>query len=86
MSITFELVRVLVAQGDVQVSIHGYEELAADDVHVRDVIDGLATAVLVEEYPDYAKGPCVLLLEQDRMNQPIQYCGVSPLVRIPRQS
>lgn len=71
MSKTLERVRALVARGDVRVSLHGYEELAADGIRVRDVIDGLNTAVVVEDYPDYPKGPCVLALEHDRSNQPI---------------
>lgn len=71
LSTTLEKVRVLVARGDVRVSLHGYEELAADGIHVRDIIDGLATAAVIEDYPDYPKGPCVLVLEQDRGNRPI---------------
>lgn len=37
-------------------------------MYVHDIVDGLAGAVVVEDYP---KGPCVLVLEQDRANQPI---------------
>ena len=79
MSQTLEQVRTLVARGDVRVSDHGYEELAADHVFVRDVIDGLGGAVVVEDYPDYAKGPCVLALEQDRNGQPIHVVWGIPL-------
>ena len=71
MSDILDEVRLLVARGEVLVSLHGYEELAADNILVHDVIDGLAAAVVVEDYPDYAKGPCVLVLEQDRAKQPI---------------
>jgi hypothetical protein len=71
LSKTLEQVRALVERGEVRVSLHGYEEIAADSVHVHDVIDGLATAVVVEDYPTYPKGPCVLVLEQDRTNRPI---------------
>ena len=75
MSKTLEQVRALVARGEVRgevrVSLHGYEELAADGVRVHDIIDGLDSAVVVEDYPNYPKGPCVLVLEQDRANQPI---------------
>ena len=71
MSTTLEQVQALVARGEVRVSLHGYEELAADGVHVKDIMDGLETAVVVEDYPTYPKGPCVLVLEQDRASQPI---------------
>jgi hypothetical protein len=71
LSKTLEQVRELVSQGDVRVSVHGYEELAADDIHVRDVIDGLSSAVLIEDYPNYAKGPCVLVLQRDATDQPV---------------
>ena len=71
MSKTLEQVQALVAQGKVRVSLHGYEELAEDTIRVRDVVDGLGAAVVVEDYPDYPKGPCVLVLERDRHGRPI---------------
>ena len=71
MSATLEQVRTLVARGDVRVSVHGYEELAEDNIGVHDIVDGLAAAMVIEDYPDYAKGPCVLVLERDHANQPI---------------
>ncbi len=71
MSKTLEQVRELAARGEVRVSLHGYEELAADGVHVHDIVEGLETAVVVEDYPTYPKGPCVLVLEQDEAGQPI---------------
>lgn len=71
MSETLERVRALAARGDVRVSLHGYEELAADAIQVRDVIEGLNTAVVIEDYPDHPKGPCVLVLEPDRGNRPL---------------
>lgn len=66
-----EQIRALVAREEVRVSLHGYEELAADNVPVRDIIDGLTAAEALEEYPNYPKGPCVLVLEQDKSNRPI---------------
>lgn len=71
MSKTLDQVRVLVARGDVRVSLHAYEELASEDIQVRDVINGINTAVVIEDYPDYPKGPCVLVLEENRANLPI---------------
>jgi hypothetical protein len=61
--------------GDVRISEHGYDELADDGLTAREVLGGLADAVVVEEYPDYPKGPCVLLLQKDRSGVPIQVVG-----------
>lgn len=68
---TLERVRALVARGEVHVSLHGYDELAADDIRVQDIIEGLATAIEIEDYPTYPKGPCVLVLQHDGDDKPI---------------
>jgi hypothetical protein len=57
LSDTLEQVRALVSRQEVRVSVHGYEELAADGIQVRDVISGLEGAEVVEEYPDLQQGP-----------------------------
>ena len=51
MTKTLDRIQTLVAHNEVRVSLHGSEELAADDVQVRDVIAGVATAVMIEDYP-----------------------------------
>lgn len=71
MTAILEQIRALVAGGEVRVSPHGYEELAADNLPVRDIIEGLTNAEAIEEYPNYPKGACVLALEQDKSGQPI---------------
>ena len=68
---TLDRIQTLVARNEVRVSLHGSEELAADNVQVRDVIAGVATAVMVEDYPDYPKGRCCLVLQRDAANRPI---------------
>ena len=52
-------------------SRHGFQELAADDIGLQDVVDGLAQAKIVEEYPDYFKGPAILLLQRDHEGGPV---------------
>lgn len=64
MSITLDRIRRLVQEGAVRVSEHGYDELSADAIFVRDVIAGIADAILVEDYPEYPKGPCVQYWKQ----------------------
>jgi hypothetical protein len=66
MSSTLRQVIALVAEGEVRISDHGYDELAADGILVRDLIASIQTAEPVEDYPEFAKGACVLVLQQDR--------------------
>ncbi len=57
--------------GNVRISDHVYDELANDDISARDVVSGLETAAVIQEYHDYRKGPCILVLERDRAEMPI---------------
>ncbi len=70
MNETLERIKVLVMKGEVRISEHGYDELAADGLFARDVVAGVRTSELIEDYPDYAKGPCVLILGFDQAGKP----------------
>lgn len=56
---------------DVRISEHGYDELSDDDLTAREIVNGVKEAILVEDYPDYPKGPSVLLLQIDKNNQAV---------------
>lgn len=64
-------VRALIGAGEVRISDHGYGGLAEDQLTAREVVAGVLEAVVVEEYPNYPKGPSVLLLQKDRAGCPI---------------
>ncbi|MEX0963729.1 MAG: DUF4258 domain-containing protein [Pseudohongiellaceae bacterium] len=61
----------LIAQAKVRVSGYGYDELADDGLSARDIVSGFSTGELVEEYPDFAKGPCGLFLQEDIEGNPV---------------
>jgi len=71
MSEIFQRILDLVARQEVLISDHGYDELAADDILVRDILEGAREGTVIEEHPTYPKGPCVLVLEKDNEGKPI---------------
>ena len=61
---TFNRIQVLISEGSVRISEHGYDRLAAEGLLARELVEGAETAELIEDYPAYPKGPCVLLLQR----------------------
>ena len=71
MSDLLHKIRCLVEIGDVRISEHGYNAMLDDSLAVRDIIPGLTSGVVLEEYPNYGKGPALLLLQRDRGDNPV---------------
>ena len=71
MSITLQKVQMLASNGEILISEHGYDELVEDGLRAREVIAGIGEAILIEDYPNYHKGPCVLVYQKDKGGSPI---------------
>jgi hypothetical protein len=86
MSETSDHIVLLVQAGSVRISEHGYDELAADDILVRDIVEGVMKAKIVEDYPEFPKGlacSCSSRMGTERRYTP---CGVFLRVIRSRQS
>ena len=82
LSETLSQIQALVDRGEIRISLHGYDELAADQISVRDVVGGLKDAILIEDYPDYPKGPSCLVLQRDGAGQLIHVVWGIPAGRV----
>ena len=68
---TLQRICELARAGTVKISEHGYDELAADGISAREIVEGLHDALLIEEYPSFVKGPCVLVRQRDKQGNAI---------------
>ncbi|WP_072386065.1 DUF4258 domain-containing protein [Hyphomicrobium sp. CS1BSMeth3] len=71
MSETLTRVREHVRAGSVRVSQHAIEELFDDGISLEAVVDGVESALVVEDYPQHARGPCVLCLQRVEADRPV---------------
>lgn len=71
MSSTLLRIRKLIAEDKFRISVHALRELENDELLIGPLISGVQVCTKVEDYPDYHKGPCVLVLQQDDEARPI---------------
>lgn len=71
MSGTLARVRQLVTSGKWRPTTHALLRLNSRNILLRDVIDGLGSAVVVEDYPLDQRGPSVLILSFDASGLPL---------------
>jgi hypothetical protein len=41
------------------------------DIFINDIIQGIKNGIVVEDYPNFPKGACVLVLQEDPDGNPI---------------
>jgi hypothetical protein len=71
MSKTLAKVREHVKSGRVRVSQHAITELLDDGISLEAVVSGIEAALVVEDYPDHARGPCVLCFQRIDIDNPV---------------
>jgi hypothetical protein len=71
MAATIDQIKQLVARGVWRVSDHAADEMDEDGILPGDVLNGVQSGEVVEDYPTFAKGPCVLVLQRDSEDRPL---------------
>ena len=70
-SATFVRIMELVREGSAKISDHALDALRDDALTSREVVAGVEMGVVVEDYPEYGKGPCVLVLQRSDDDRPV---------------
>jgi hypothetical protein len=78
MSNTLVRVQELVARRAVRISDHGYDELDDDNILPNEILSGIHKAIVVEDYPEDARGLRVLVLQRDAGNRPVHVVWAIP--------
>jgi Domain of unknown function (DUF4258) len=68
---TLETVKVFVDAGSWLPTTHALMRMERRNILIADVLLGLHTGIIVENYPDDQRGPSVLVLSQDEVGLPI---------------
>jgi hypothetical protein len=68
---TLTRIRQLVASDDYRFSQHADDRRRDAGLSQQEIIAGLTTAEVIETYPDYPKGPCILVLQWDADRLPL---------------
>lgn len=71
MSGTLARIRQLVLERKYTLSDHAYEAAQEDGILPLEIINGVHSADVVEDYPDAKRGPSVLVLCRSENRQPI---------------
>jgi hypothetical protein len=78
----WDKINELIRGGKLHISDHGYDELSSDDLTVREIIAGVESGQVIENYPKYPKGPCVLVLQEDKDGHPIHVVWGVPIITL----
>ncbi len=55
----------------VRFTLHAHQKMVAEKIRVTDLLQVLSCAQLLEDYPDYERGPCCLVCGKTETGRPI---------------
>ena len=63
----FEKIHDLIVAGDWRASTHALQRLEEHGILPSELADRISGGSPIEDYPDYHLGPCILILQEDRL-------------------
>jgi len=66
-----ERIRAQAATENVRITPHAQQELVEEDITLGEVLEAIAAADILENYPEHRRGACCLLGGLTRRNRPV---------------
>lgn len=66
-----EQIRSAVSKSEYRFSYHAVQAADEDGLLLAEIVEGVGAGEMIEEYPDHARGPCLLALQRDRSSKPV---------------
>jgi hypothetical protein len=60
-----------IAAGSFRITRHAHEEMVEEEIMIVDLVEAIATGMLLEDYPEHRRGPCCLLSGRTRSGRPL---------------
>jgi hypothetical protein len=57
-------VHTFATRREIQLTIHGHQEMVAEDTTVAELLSALSRCTVLENYPDHKRGACCLVCGQ----------------------
>ncbi len=67
----FRRIVALVSSGNYVFSRHALKEATEDGLLAQDLVEGVSSSEVIEDYPGYHAGPCCLVFQLDPRGEPL---------------
>jgi hypothetical protein len=71
LAFVLERIRAQAAAENIRITQHAQQEMVEEDITLEEVLQAIATAHVLENYPEHRRGPCCLLNGLTRHARPL---------------
>ncbi len=71
MNTIYDIIQEQVNNRSIRFTLHAHQKMVAEKISVADLLQVLANVQLLEDYPEYERGPCCLVCGKTKTGRPI---------------
>jgi len=66
-----EWIRAQAGVENIRLTLHAHQEMAEENITLDEVLEAMASAEVLEDYPQHRRGPCCLIIGYTRKHRPL---------------